>query len=79
MRRAKLNHKKLKIISSARLWLILGTVFILVGFMLAHLSNANMIHWSYGLENIAHIIFHVIGPIFLLFGIIMALIEKFRK
>lgn len=60
------------------IWLILGAVLIALGFVFAHLSNANLIHWPYGLEKTAHGFFHIAGPIFLLFGIIKILTKKFR-
>ncbi len=61
-----------------KFWLILGASFILFGFVLAHLSNANLIHWSYGLENAASVIFHGCGPLFLLIGIIKIFTKKLK-
>ncbi len=73
------GDKRLKLIYKAKFWIILGIVLILVGFVLAHLSNANLIHWPPDLEKPAHIFFHICGPIFLLFGIVLWLVEKLRK
>ena len=70
------NRKRL---SPSRLLVILGVLLVLTGFVLAHLSNANVIYWSNGSEKTAHVIFHVIGPILILLGIIIALIKKIRS
>ena len=68
-----------KRLSRSRLLVILGVLLVLTGFVLAHLSNANVIYWSNGSEKTAHVIFHVIGPILILLGIIIALIKKIRS
>ena len=70
------NRKRL---SPSRLLVILGVLLVLTGFVLAHLSNANVIYWSNGSEKTAQVIFHVIGPILILLGIIIALIKKIRS
>ena len=70
------NRKRL---SPSRWLVILGVLLVLTGFVLAHLSNANVIYWSNGSEKTAHVIFHVIGPILILLGIIIALIKKIRS
>jgi len=41
---------------SAKFWFILAAVFTLLDPVLAHLSNADLIHWSYGLE-------YVVSPV----------------
>ncbi len=71
---------KLKI-SSAKFWIILGIVFVLFGFVLAHLSNVypDLIHWSPEGEKAADFIFHKIGSLFILVGIVMWLVRKLRK
>ena len=47
------NRKRL---SPSRLLVILGVLLVLTGFVLAHLSNANVIYWSNGSEKTAHVI-----------------------
>ncbi len=61
----------------AEFWLILGALLLLNGLVLAHLSNANLIHWSYG--RIADVIFHKAGLAFILIGIVITLVKRFRK
>jgi hypothetical protein len=73
------NRRKSNLLLSSNFWIILGATFIMIGFLLAHLCNANAIHWPCEHERIADIIFHRIGPIFLFFGLIKALLEKVRK
>lgn len=63
---------------SAKFWIILGLAFILFGFVLAHLSNANLIYWSYDLENGASLVFHGGGPLFVVIGIVKFFAQKRR-
>jgi hypothetical protein len=65
--------------SSARFWLILGAVFILFDPVLAHVSNANLIRWSDGLEYVASTILLGGGAIFLTVGVVKVLADKFSK
>ena len=58
---------------------VLGTILILIGFVLAHLSNANVIQWRAGWEKTAHITFHILGPIIVLLGIIKWVIDRVRR
>ena len=76
---SKPRRSKLHFFLLAKFWIILGVLLILTGFVLAHLSNAHLIQWRNGSEETAHIIFHVIGPIILLLGIIKFFIEKKRN
>lgn len=63
---------------SAKFWIILGIALILFGFVLAHLSDANLIRWSYGLEHVASLVFHGGGPLLVVIGLIKFFVEKRR-
>ena len=65
--------------SCARFRLILGAVFILVDPVLAHVSNANLIRWSDGLEYVASTTLLGSGAIFLTVGVVKVLADKFSK
>ena len=77
MSEAKRQNRKW--LSPSRLLVVLGVLLVLTGFVLAHLSNANVIYWSNASQKAAHVVFHIIGPILILFGIIIGLIKKFRS
>jgi hypothetical protein len=65
--------------SSAKLWLILGALFILLDPVLAHVSNANLIHWSHGLEYVASGVLLGGGVIFLVVGAVKVRAGRLRK
>lgn len=65
--------------SSAKFWLILGAVFILLDPVLAHVSNADLVRWSYGLEYVASGVLLGAGVIFLIIDAVKMRTEKLRK
>lgn len=75
----RVKRSRSKLIYSPGYWVVLGTILILIGFVLAHLSNANVIQWRAGWEKTAHITFHILGPIIVLLGIIKWVIDRIRR
>ncbi len=64
---------------TAKSWLILGAVFIVILFIAAYLINSEILDVSYGAYTLISAIFGFGGTLFLLIGIIKLIIEKFRK
>lgn len=64
---------------TAKSWLILGAVFIVILFIAAYLINSKILDVSYGAYTLISAIFGFGGTLFLLIGIIKLIIEKFRK
>lgn len=65
--------------SSAKYWLILGAVCILLLFVFAYIGKYTSIRFSLGLETLASAVLGWGGAIFLIVGIVKAVKEKFRK
>ncbi len=64
---------------TAKSWLILGAVFIIILFIAAYLINSKIVEVSYGAHTLISAIFGFGGALFLLVGIIKFIIEKVRK
>jgi hypothetical protein len=69
-----MNNKK-----TAKSWLILGVVFIIILFIVAFLINSKILIVSYGASTLISAVFGFGGAIFMFVGIVKFLIEKFRK
>jgi len=65
--------------SSAKSWLTLGFVFIVILFIVGYLINSGILEVSYGAYTLISAIFGFGGALFLFIGIIKFIVGKFKK
>jgi hypothetical protein len=65
--------------SSAQSWLILGAVFILLLFVYAYIGKYTSLRFSRGVDSLVSAVFGFGGAVFLLVGIVKAIIGHFKK
>jgi len=64
---------------TSKSWLILGVIFIVILFIISYLLNKEIILLSYGAKTLISAIFGFGGVLFLVVGVIKAVIERVRQ